>query len=208
MSLNLNLSFNRSLDRKSILVTDLTGSGTTGYGGSNPSVGDFTNFNIIVTPADPITLLPTGTPVTIAAYPSLPSAIDGTFTITSLALVGVADTVIPDGVYLFSIEADYEGSSEGTATGTFYKIYYEIVQCCIQNMTIEAAQCRCSGDSQKRYDLLEANMWLGLFEPVVFNDTVGLSPLAENGQWNLAASLLVALQEVCNNQNCKDCGGC
>jgi len=200
MAFELNLSFQRSLDRTSILVTDLTGSGATGYGGSNPTVGSFTDFNIIVTPTDSVTLLPTGTPVTINAYPSLPSATEGTFTITSLLLLGTADTTIIDGVYLFEVEAT---SDEEVYTFSGYAVFYEIVECCIQNLTIDSLGCGCSGDSQKIQRLLRANMELRMLQPVVFNGVVGNSPLVANSLWNQAAETLLDLQRICNNSNCK-----
>lgn len=209
MALVLELSFQRSADRQSILVPDLTGSGATGYGGSNPAVGDFTNFNITVTPASPTTYLPTGTPVTINAYPSLPSASDGTFTITSLALLGTADTTIPDGVYKFDIAADYNGGAgEGVAEGTFYAVYYEITQCCIQRLIMDAVTCGCSGNSEKIQTLNRAALDLFNLQPVVFNGVVGDSYVVENELWVDAAAILVDLNDICVNQNCGGCGGC
>lgn len=204
MALELNLLYQRSEDQLSILVTDNTGSGATGYGGSNPAVGDFTTFNITITPADPITYLPTGTPVVVNAYPSLPSSTAGTFTITSLALTGVADQVIHDGVYLFTVAADYSGGAgEGIATATDHAIFYENTECCIQNLIANSAVCDCS-DKNKSRKLLLGYVWLSLFQPKVFNGVVGDSYLAACGLWNKAAELLRELNKLCEN----DCDGC
>jgi len=209
MALELNLTFQRSLDRQSILVTDLTGSGATGYGGSNPAVGDFSAFEITVTPADSLTYLPTGTAVTIDAYPSLPSASDGTFTITSLALLGTADSTIPDGVYKFDVTGTYDdGGGEDTVTGTFYAVYYEITECCIQNLVMDAVTCGCDGNSEKIQTLNFAMLQLTTLRPVVFNGVVGDSYVVANELWVDAAEILVDLNDICTNQNCGGCGGC
>lgn len=209
MALELNIGYARAVDKLSITVTDLTGSGATGYGGSNPSVGDFTNFNISVTVPDPVTLLPTGTAIIINAYPSLPSALDGTFSITTEMLGNAAGTELIDGVYLFTVAADYTGGSEGTATTSDYKAFYEIVACCITRMTTAAIGCGCAPDSEKIQRLVLANMWLTQLQPYTDeNGVVSASPIETCGQWNKAADLIRDLQRICLTENCKGCGGC
>lgn len=209
MALELNLTFQRSLDRQSILVTDLTGSGATGYGGSNPAVGDFSAFEITVTPADSLTYLPTGTAVTIDAYPSLPSASDGTFTITSLALLGTADSTIPDGVYKFDITGTYDdGGGEDTVTGTFYAVYYEITECCIRRLIMDLVTCNCRGNSEKVQTLSLALLGLSCLIGFPFNGVIQDSYVVENELWADAATILVGLNDICVNQNCGGCGGC
>ena len=168
-------------------------------------MGAFTDYNITITPADAITYLPTGTPVTINAYPSLPSAVDGTFTITSLALLGTADTTIPDGVYLFEIEAT---ADEELYEFSFYAVYYEITECCIQSLVMEAVTCGCSGNSEKIQKLNFAMLQLSTLRPVVFNGVVGDSYVVENELWTDAAEILVSLNDICQNENCGGCGGC
>lgn len=210
MAISLSASFQRVLDRTSITVTDTTGTydlttNPTGYGGVNPAVGDFSNFVVTVTPPNPSTYAPTGTPVAINAYPSLPSDSDGTFTITSLALLGSANTVIPDGVYRFDISATYSGGAgEGTATFTGYAIFYEITECCIQSLTMSQSDCDCQGDVIEKLNL--ANLWLTSFQPTTFNGTAQDAPLVACGEWNKAAELLVSLNEVCTDDGCNGCG--
>jgi len=205
MALELNLTFQRSLDRTSILVTDLTGSGSTGYGGSNPAVGDFSAFSISVTPADATTYAATGTAVAINAYPSLPSATDGTFTITSLALLGSADTIIPDGVYKFDITGTY-GDADDTVTATFYAVYYEITECCIQDLIMNLSRTNCAAESPQAQNANFAMLVLTNLRPVVFNGVVGDSYVVANEYWNDAASMLVFLNDICDSDNCEGCG--
>lgn len=209
MSLVLNLTYQRSVDKLSIIVTDNTGTGSTGYGGSNPSTGDFTDFNITVTPPDPVTFQPTGTPVTVNAYPSLPSAIGGTYTITNVQLGYDADAELPDGVYQFDVEAEYSGGTEGTAEATDYLVAYETTACCIQSLIIEAFDCACSGNSDKIQRLVKANLWLNSLYPKV--NTMGEvsdSPIVQCQQWNKAAEMIRELNKICQQSNCGGCGGC
>lgn len=210
MALTLNLSYTRSLDRLSITVTDNTGTGATGYLAPNPTVADFSNFNITITPADPVTYLPTGTPVTVNAFPSLPSASAGTFTILNTDLGLAAATEIPDGVYLFEVEADWENEGgEGTATAENYKAFYEIVGCCIRSMTTDLISCGCSGDSQRVQNMVKANLYLISLSPYLDeNGDEAVSPIEQCGQWNKAAEAIRELKKICTNENCQGCGGC
>lgn len=209
MATSINASFERSADKTSITVTDLTGvynasTNPGGYGSPNPAVGDYTDFVITVTPADPYTYAPTGTPVDINAYATLPSNANGTFAITSLALLGSADTVIPDGVYRFDISADYSGGAgEGTSTFTGYAIFYETTECCINALIATQADCNCEEDMIQ--ELNKAKVWLSVFQPVVFNGTVQDSQLVACAQWDKAAELLVSLNEICSNSGCQGC---
>ena len=208
MALELNVKFTRSNDYQSIVATDLTGvynalTNPGGYGAPNPTVGSFTSFNITVTPADPVTLLPTGTPVTVNAYPSLPSSSNGTFTITNVDLGLAATDNIIDGVYLFNVVAE-------TALAEYeyqrYAVFSDIVACCIKNLTLQAFGCDCNG---KNKNLVKANMWLSLLKPSV-DDSGEIIPSQVElcQQWNQAAEIIRELQKICNNNNCKGCGEC
>jgi hypothetical protein len=210
MAIELNLNYARNAAHTSIIVTDNTGTGATGYGGSNPDVGDFTTFTIAVTMADPVTLLPTTTPISINAYSSLPSATGGTYEITNVMLGLAATDTIPDGVYLFEASADYDtGLDEGTVEATDYKAFYETVGCCITSMTVEAYGCGCAGDSEKIRRIVLANLWLSLLKPVVDErGEIQLSAIEACGQWNKAAEIIRELQNICDTSNCKGCGDC
>lgn len=208
MALEFNINVTRSLDQLSLLINDNTGSYNVnsnpgGYGAPNPLVGDFVSFDIIVTPPDPVTLLPTGTPVTVAAFPSLPSSSNGTFTITNLDLGLAATDNIVDGVYLFTVQAD-----TGVAQFSYerYAIFSDIVACCIRNLTLQAFGCDCNG---KTKNLVKANMWLSLVQQSV-NDSSEVIPSQVElcGQWTKGSEILRELQKICNNNNCKGCGNC
>lgn len=208
-----NLTYARSDDKFSITVTDLTGifstSNTGGYGGPNAAVGDFSTFNITVTLPDPSTLLPGSTSVTVDAFPSLPSAASGTFTLTSLALLGTADTTLVDGVYLFEVSAVYDDGGEGEMTVSTYKAYYEIVGCCIKNMIVDSIGCGCSGATKKVQTLTKAWMDLSMLKPYITeNEEVLASPIEQCNQWDKAATLILELQDICDNENCGGCNGC
>lgn len=204
--LELNIKFTRSNNYQSIVATDLTGvynalSNPGGYGAPNPDVGDFTVFNIIVTPPDPITLLPTGTPVLVNALPSLPSSSNGTFTITNVDLGLAANENIIDGIYSFYVSADTDTASFGYTRSA---IFSDIVACCIKNLTIKAFGCDCNGNIR---NLVKANMWLSLVQQSV-NDYGQIIPSQVElcGQWNKGTEIIRELQKICNNNNCKNCG--
>jgi hypothetical protein len=209
MALELNINYQRSTDKLSLIVTDNTGSGATGYGGSNPATGDFTNFNITVTMPDAITFEPTGTSVTVNAYSALPSAVNGTYTITNTQLGLGATEELPDGVYKFVVAADYSGGTEGTAEATDYLVAYETTACCIESLIIDAFGCGCSGNSDKIQRLTAANLWLNSLYPKVnsLGEVVG-SPVVQCEQWNTAADMIRELNRICEQSNCGGCGGC
>jgi hypothetical protein len=209
----LNLSYARSTDRTYITVTDNTGlynitTNPYGYGGVNVAVGAYTNFNITVTLPDPDTLLPAGTPVVVNAYPSLPSSANGTFDLTSLALVGTADTTLIDGVYLFEVAAAWTDGDTGETTTENYKAYYEIVECCVNNLIVESVGCGCSGSSKKYQTLAKAVVNLYALSPKVVAGVVTASPIEACNQWDKAATAILELQDICDNENCGGCNGC
>jgi hypothetical protein len=208
MALELNIGFGRSNDYFNIIVTDNTGvynavTNPGGYGTPNPAVGDFLTFDVSVTLPDPVTLLPSGTPITVSAYPTLPSSSSASYSITNVDLGFAADVALIDGVYLFDIVA-----TTGAAEFTYqrYGVFSDIVGCCIKSLTLNAFGCDCNG---KNKNLVKANMWLSLLKPTV-NDGGDIIPsqveLCE--QWNQAAEIIRELQKICNNQNCKGCGEC
>ena len=211
MALEFNIKFTRSNDQLSLVATDLTGvyNATTnpgGYGTPNAEVADFVSFDISVTMPDPVTLLPSGTPVVIDAYPDLPSSSNGTFTITNVDLGLGSNTKLIDGVYEFSIIAstatdEYEYSTKA--------IYSDIVACCIRTMTAEAASCGCSSTSDKIKNLVKTNMWLSVLVPYVDDSgTIYTSSVEVCGQYDKGAEILRALNKICSTSNCQGCGGC
>jgi len=210
----LNLSFVRSTDRTYITVTDLTGVGSLsnpgGYGGVNAAVGDYYTFSISVTAPDPDTLLPTGTPVVIDAYPSLPSQTSGTFDLTSLLVLGVADTTLVDGVWLFQVSANWlDGFGvTGTTTYSAYVYFFDIVRCCIDNMVVEAVGCGCAEDSPKMKSLAKAIVYIYALSGKEVNGVMTDAPLIDCEQWSKAATAILALQDICDNENCGGCNGC
>jgi hypothetical protein len=212
MALNININVVRSLDQLSFTVIDQTGaynvnSNPGGYGAPNPAVSDFTSCQVGVTMCDPVTLLPTGPQYFINAYPTLPNSSGNGFSIYNVSLGLAADQKIPDGVYRFSMEI--EDINENLYSTIETEVFYEIVGCCIDTLTIEAAGCGCSSESKKIKDIVKANMWLGLLRPSV--NELGLivdSAIERCGQYEKAAEIIRELQKICNNQNCKGCNGC
>lgn len=208
MALELNIGFGRSNDYFSLIATDNTGAYNAitnpgGYGAPNPTVASFTSFDISITLPDPVTLLPAGTPITVSAYPTLPSSSGGSYSITNVALGFAADTVLIDGVYLFEVVA-----TTGDAEFTYqrYSVFSDIVGCCIKSLTLNAFGCDCNGKNQ---NLVKANMWLSLLKPSVNDEgDIIASQVELCGQYNRAADIIRELQKICNNQNCKGCGGC
>jgi len=211
MALDININVGRSLDQFSFIVTDLTGaynvnSNPTGYGAPNPTVASFSTFSIVVTMCDTVTLLPTGATYTINAYPTLPNTSGAGFVIANTSLGLAADQKIPDGVYKFNVSAI---SSGDTYTTQETEVFYEIVGCCIDTLTIEAFGCGCSSESKKIKEIIKANMWLGLLRPSVNElGQIVESAIEKCGQYDKAAEIIRELQKICNNKNCKGCGGC
>jgi len=211
MALNININVVRSLDQLSFIVTDQTGAYNVntnpgGYGAPNPVVGDFVSANVTVTMCDTTTLLPTGPTYIINVYPTIPNTTGAGYLIPNTSLGLAADQKIPDGVYKFFIEMD---TNDTTYDTTEYEVFYEIVGCCIDTLTIEAAGCGCSSESKKIKDIVKANMWLGLLRPSV-NELGQIvdSAIERCGQYEKAAEIIRELQKICNNQNCKGCNGC
>lgn len=211
MALNININVVRSLDQLSFIVTDQTGvynvnTNPGGYGAPNPVVGDFISANVIVTVCDTTTLLPTGASYNFNVFPTLPNTNGNGYVIANTDLGLAADQKIPDGVYKFFIEME---TIDTTYDTTEYEVFYEIVGCCIDTLTIEAAGCGCSSESKKIKDIVKANMWLGLLRPSV-NELGQIvdSAIERCGQYEKAAEIIRELQKICNNKNCKGCNGC
>jgi hypothetical protein len=208
MALELNIGFGRSNDYFSINVTDNTGvynalTNPGGYGTPNPAIASFVSFDVSVTLPDPVTLLPTGTPVVVSAYPTLPSSAGATYSITNVDLGFSSDTVLIDGVYIFSVVAS---TGQDEFEYTRYAVFSDIVGCCIKSLTLGAFGCDCNG---KNKNLVKANMWLSLLKPSVNdNGEIVVSQVELCEQWNQAAEIIRELQKICNNQNCKGCGEC
>ena len=204
----------RSADGLTITVTDTTGAYNVttnpgGYGAPNPSVASFSNYNISCYLPDPVTLYPSATPVVVNAYPSLPSSANGTFDLTALALLGDATTKFIDGWYQFIVSADYNtGLEEGTVTLTSNLIMFQIVDCCITNMTVKSIACGCGGGSKKILNLVKANLMLDKLRERAVNGVVVESVVDQCGQQYEAVKFLLELQRICDSSNCKGCGGC
>jgi hypothetical protein len=154
MPLEQTFTLNRSADKQNLLVTDTTGAydattNPTGYGGVNPSASDFTALSISMYLPDPVTLQPSTTAIPITAiFPTLPSETNGTYTITSTALLG-SETVLVDGLYKGIITATYDiGAGDVSISPiTIYKPFYYIAECCWQQNMLEVNTC---GDKEKR----------------------------------------------------------
>ena len=211
MAIELQATIVRATDGLSISYTDTTGvynvsTNPGGYGTPNPAVGQFSDFNISVYLPDPVTLLPSATPVVINAYPSLPSSSGATFELTSLLLLGDATTVLIDGWYVIEVDATYNTGSEGSVTLSYDLIMFEIVDCCITNMTVKSIDCGCSGGSEKIRRLVKANLMLDQFRTRTVNGLEVPSPLVNCEQYTEAVNLLHELQTICENGNCRGCG--
>ena len=211
MAIELNLTYERSTDGLTVTVTDNTGAYNVstnpgGYGAPNPSVANFTDFVISCYLPDSLTLLPSSTPVVIDAYPALPSSTNGTFDLTSLIVLGDATTKFIDGWYVFDVSANYNtGLEEGVVTATNNLVMFEIVDCCITNLTVKSINC---GSSKKISNLVKANVILDQFRQRTVNGALVDSPIDECGQYNLAVDLLLELQGICDSDNCGGCNGC
>lgn len=202
-----------SSDGTYFIFTDTTGaydasSNPGGYGGPNPTVGDYLTYSISVVPPDPDTLLATGTPVVIDAYPDLPSISNGTFDITSLLLTGVADQILAEGWWQFNVTATWDNGDSGEYTVTVNMINYRTTKCCIDNLIVESAACNCSGGSRKMRNLAKAVTYLWALTPKVVNDEVAQSPVDDCTQYNAGVEMLLQLQDICELENCEGCNGC
>ena len=208
-------SYLRASNGLLITATDLTGAynATTnagGYGGPNISVGDFTKFEIAVYLPDSVTLLPQSTPVVIDAYPTFPSASNGTFDLTSTLVLGDATTKFIDGWYQFIITGTYDdGGGEATITSDPVNLLmYETVECCIDNLLVKSLGCGCSGSSEKITNLVLAKTNLQTMVQRVSAGEIIESMVDECDQYNKAVAALLQLQRICDSSNCKGCGGC
>lgn len=206
MALNFNLQYQRSLDYFSIIAVDNTGSydvnsNPGGYGVVNPVPGDFTSASLVVTMPDSVTLLPTGPSYTFNAL----TLLNSTWNIPNTSLGLAANDKIPDGIYKFNISGTaIFNLQEITYEQEVYVPFYQIVGCCIESLTIAAFPDKCGCNKEYIERLVKANMWLSLLKPVLN----GLPQITICGQYEKAAEIIRELQKICNNKNCKGCGGC
>lgn len=206
------ISYTRAADGLSITATDLTGAynattNLTGYGAPNPAATypPFVSSVISVYMPDPETLLPTTTAITIDVASAFPSAVNGTFSITNVLLGLSATTVLKDGVWKFIWTQVYDDGGEQTQETTTQKVLYQVVECCIDNQIIEAIGC-CDHNEEQYLRWAIAKLYLGLMVPRL--DDAGEvieSVIDECGQYNKAATMLLELQEICDNENCAEC---
>lgn len=212
MALEQRFSANRSSDGLSIIITDLTGAydATTnkgGYGGVNPSVSDFTALTLSCFLTDSITAYPQSSAVNITAiFPTLPSEVNGTYTIPSADLLG-ATGVFTDGVYKFVMNGTYDiGAGDVAITAvTFYKVFYYIGECCWQQNRLETPLCN---NKEKNEKLSRAGAILMLLSPYINSeDEVTESYIESCEAWDTGAEYVLYLREVCELFSC-DGGGC
>ena len=211
MALQQVFKFERASDGLSIIVTDLTGAydattNPTGYGGVNPDVGDFTALSASVYLPDGTTLYPQTTAVVITAiYPTLPSKTNGTYTITSTALLG-SSSVLVDGLYKIVINATYDIGAGDVAIIpiTIYKPFYYIAECCYFQKRLETALC---GNKEANEKLTRAASILLLLQPYINSEGEVTESYIESCEaWDTAVDFMLYLQEVCDSFNCG--GGC
>jgi hypothetical protein len=211
MPLEQTFTLNRSADKQNLLVTDTTGAydattNPTGYGGVNPSASDFTALSISMYLPDPVTLQPSTTAIPITAiFPTLPSETNGTYTITSTALLG-SETVLVDGLYKGIITATYDiGAGDVSISPiTIYKPFYYIAECCWQQNMLEVNTC---GDKEKRDRLSFGGAILQMLSPYINSlGVVVLSPIEQCENWNKSVEFMLYLKELCEEFNCG--GGC
>ena len=211
MALQQSFKMNRASDGLSIIITDTTGAynATTnpfGYGGLNPSASDFTALAIDIFLPDPITLQPSTTAIPITAiFPTLPSETNGTYTITSTALLG-SETVLTDGLYKGIVTGTYDiGAGDVSISPiTIYKPFYYIAECCWQQNMLEVSTC---GDKDKRDKLSFGGAILQMLSPYIDSTgTVVLSPIEQCQNWNKSVEFMLYLKELCEEFNCG--GGC
>jgi hypothetical protein len=211
MPLEQTFTLNRSADKQNLLVTDTTGAydattNPTGYGGVNPSASDFTALSISMYLPDPVTLQPSTTAIPITAiFPTLPSETNGTYTITSTALLG-SETVLVDGLYKGIITATYDiGAGDVSISPiTIYKPFYYIAECCWQQNMLEVSTC---GDKEKKERLTFGGAILQMLSPYINSlGVVVLSPIEQCENWNKSVEFMLYLKELCEEFNCG--GGC
>ncbi len=211
MALQQSFKMNRASDGLSIIITDLTGAynattNPTGYGGVNPAVSDFTALAIDIFLPDPITLQPSTTAIPITAiFPTLPSETNGTYTITSTALLGSA-SVLGDGLYKGVITATYDiGAGDVSISPiTIYKPFYYIAECCWRQNMLEVSTC---GDKESRDKLSFGGAILMQLAPYINSlGVVVLSPIEQCQNWNKSVEFMLYLKELCEEFNCG--GGC
>lgn len=211
MALQQSFKMNRASDGLSIIITDTTGAynattNPTGYGGVNPAASAFTALAIAIYLPDPVTLQPSTTPVNITAiYPTLPSDSQGTYTITSTALLG-SSSVLGDGLYKGIVTGTYDiGAGDVSISPiTIYKPFYYIAECCWQQNMLEVNTC---GDKEKRDRLSFGGAILQMLSPYINSlGVVVLSPIEQCENWAVSVPMMLYMKELCEEFNCG--GGC
>lgn len=212
MALSTSITYARPDDGLTITATDTTGAynATTnpgGYGGVNPAVGDFTVSTISVYVPDTETLLPVETAVVIDVFPSFPSSVDGTFSITSTAVFG-AEQVFPDGWYIFEWNQTYNTGGGETVVPpvTTNKILFQVVECCIKNQLVSIAGCDCADIEDKKLRLALSVSYLYMLNKRINDlEEITESIVDECEIYNKGVEMVLFMQDVCDEDNC---GGC
>lgn len=183
--LDFNLCEESSCDE--LTFTELTGSGTTGWSGSNPDTSEATFATLSL-------IFPNGTTSsTIDLISLFPSSNDETEFIVTTALAGV--TEFEDGVYTATYTVVVNNSGEVTYSKTCYFYFDCKASCCVDKLfaKVRPTDCHNCENSKLKFAIEAA----GYLQAAKFSIKCGNVTMAKEN--------LKKVQYMCNYENCKSC---
>lgn len=222
MALIQRMAYPQSADLLSVDIYDVTGlynvtTNPTGYGNPtytpNPLPSDFTDFRGYIYFPDPTTLLPVTTlfdinniiaDYAVIIFPTLPNLTSTPYTYDSAAVFGSSQQWT-DGMYRFHTWGITAGGGEVAYETDYIVPIIGQVDCCINNLIIQAKLCGCN---KKDYmDLLIARAGLDQLISET-RSTGGLSDIEQCQLYNKGAEIILNAQQICNNEDCQPCRDC
>ena len=175
-------------EQKNIEITDISGTGGTGWGNPNPTQADVTAASLELTIPSATTFDLSDSIVTVDLF-------DKGFPFTSSVTVSNVDlglsstATIPDGIYEAEVTVTYTTVEDPSVESSWTQelILTDLVECCISTATAQSCTCKKS----KMLEIFEANITLNAIEYACSTEE--------------QAALIAYTTEACDTNFCKNC---
>lgn len=190
MALKTNFTYRQSADVKTLYIYDTTGvynvnTNPTGWGGSNPAVGDATSDKISIQKVGSNTIYE------IEMYPTLPNTDDAPFEIDSSMLGLGPNAEIPDGQYVFTRKTVILSTTTYTKSARVFLVGQ--LQCCADTMLdMDKPGCTCESGKLTPASILQYTLWT-------------LKKAFKTQKFEKANEIYRYAQDLCKEKNCKTC---
>lgn len=162
----LQISPSLSEDGKTLTITELTGAysalNITGWGAPNYTTGSATIATIAISKRNSDGTYSSLPLSPINVYPTLPSSVNGTVTITAAqAGLGTSGT-FADGIYLITYTVTGNSGGAYTISTNFYWGNIASGECCYKNAAVKVSTCACNCEDLQQ-NLINLRMFLSLY---------------------------------------------